>query len=577
MKVLPDRFAWVKEEFERVAVDGVLGDPEGAPAFGYLRVSTTGQAEEGRSGFPRQILHVHEKAQALGLVIPWNLVYFDDHTGFEFRDRPALSEMRELARSPDRPANDLVIENLDRLSREATWHQGFLLDEFENENKVRVHFWKELGSRLERAVYGTVAQDRMMTDLERMMMGNITKAKSGRVTARTPAYGYRLVNAQGGVENVKKDTYYDFYEPEAEVMRQIYRWLVEERATLNTISRRLMDGGIKPPKRAMVWDGTLLRAMIRNTVYKGEFYAHRYYYVKVRSKRNGKEVTHKVERPKNEWIFVPVPALISPEVWEEAQRVLSENQSKSTRNSRRQYLLINLTYCADCKTIRMTGSGRYWYRMTKSQGRKQYEAWVYRCVTRVGPKHIKEAMGYTCTMPQISARKLDALVWNTVVNVLLNPERLEEGMERYFSRQKVQTTREEIGFIQTRLTDLQVEDERLYQAYIAKAFDAGEFALKRYALKERKQHLEAEKEKLQKKLSHQASIEEQKRQILTTADELRARASEDLPFDLKRKIILKVVDKITVNTREEWFEIEGAISGKFDFIPADMDSWQRSA
>ena len=93
-------------------------------------------------------------------------------------------------------------------------------------------------------------------------------------------------------------------------------------------------------------------------------------------------------------------------------------------------------------------------------------------------------MGYTCTMPQISARKLDTIVWNTIITVLLDRERLEEGMERYFSRQKAETTREEIGFIQTRLTDLEIEDERLYQAYIAKAFEADEFALKRHALKE---------------------------------------------------------------------------------------------
>lgn len=572
MKTLPDRLLWVKEEFTRLAVNGVLGQPDGEPAYGYLRVSSAGQAEEGRSGFPRQILHVHEKANELGLAIPWELVFFDDHTGFEFRDRPALTELRELVRLLDRPADAVVIENLDRLSREATWHQGYLLEEFERENKVRVHFWKELGSHLERAVYGTVAQDRMMTDLERMMMGNIIKAKSGRVTARTPAYGYQLVNANGGVENAKKDTHYALYEPEAAVMRQIYRRLVEERATLFAIGRDLMQKGIKPPKTARTWDQALLRALITNPVYKGEFYAHRVMHTKMVSKRSGKIVTRKVQRPPNEWILVPVPPLISPEVWEEAQRVMSDNSSKAPRNSKREYLLVNLTYCADCKTVRMTASSRYMYRMTKSEGRKQYFLRRYRCVTRIGAKHIKEAMGYTCTMPQISGPKLEAMVWNTVVTVLFDRERLEEGMERYFSGQKIETTREEIGFLQMQLTQLDIEDQMLYQAYVATAFDADEFALKRHILKERKQHLEAEKEKLQLKLSYRASIEEQKRQILATADELRARAGIDVPFDLKRKIVLKLIDKILVNTREQWYEIEGAISGKFDFIPAGRDS-----
>jgi hypothetical protein len=37
---------------------------------------------------------------------------------------------------------------------------------------------------------------------------------------------------------------------------------------------------------------------------------------------------------------------------------------------------------------------------------------------------------------------------------------------------------------------------------------------------------------------------------------------------LKRGVIMTVVEKITVHTREKWFEIEGAIDGRFDFTPA---------
>jgi sugar-specific transcriptional regulator TrmB len=114
-----------------------------------------------------------------------------------------------------------------------------------------------------------------------------------------------------------------------------------------------------------------------------------------------------------------------------------------------------------------------------------------------------------------------------------------------------------------------LEDGKLYQAYIADAFDAEEFTAKRQTLKERKQKLEEEKEKLQKKLTHQASQTEQKAQILVSVAELKRRAGEEISFDLKRRILRAVVDKIVVNTREEWFELEGAISGTFDFDLAD--------
>ncbi len=274
-----------------------------------------------------------------------------------------------------------------------------------------------------------------------------------------------------------------------------------------------------------------------------------------------------MKRPENEWIWVPVPALVTPEVWAEAQEVMRENKTKSLRNSKRQYLLTGLTICADCKPVAMSGTGRYHRKITRD-GEKRWETTCYRCQNKTRPKHIIAALGCTCTMPQISSKRLDDLVWNTVITALLDRTRLEEGMERYFSRQKQETTKDELVFVQTQLTQLELEDEKLYQAYVAGAFEADEYAVKRRGLWERKKRLEDEKEKLQKRFAQQSSREEQKQQILASVDELRRRADEELPFELKRKILLRVVDKVIVNTREEWFELEGAISGKFDFIPA---------
>ncbi len=332
MKKTPDRFLWVKEEFERIATSGYMGNPQGAKAMAYLRVSAVGQAEEGRTGFPRQLQHVHEKARQLSLAIPWELVFFDDHTGFEFRDRPALTGLRTLVKTQPRPADDLVIENLDRLTREATWHQGYLLEEFEKECKIKVHFWKDLGSKIERAVYGTVAQDRMLTDLERMATGNRIKAQSGRVTARVPAYGFMLVDSTGGTVNAKKDTHYALNSTEARVMQMIYSWLVQEHATLVEISRRLTEKKIKPPKKSRAWEHSLIYKMVTNPVYKGEFFAHRYIQLKRVSKQTGRDVIGKIQRPRDEWILVPVPAIVSSQSWELAQKVVKSNRILMVRS-----------------------------------------------------------------------------------------------------------------------------------------------------------------------------------------------------------------------------------------------------
>lgn len=570
MNTNPEKFKWVKDDFNQMATSGVLGDPHGIPGIAYLRVSSAGQAEEGRSGFPRQLLHVHEKALQVNVSITWNLVFFDDHTGFEFRDRPALTKLRNLVKAPARLANDLVIENLDRLSREAMWHQGFLLEEFEKECKVRVHFWKELGSKLERAVYGTVAQDRMLTDLERMATGNLMKAKSGRVTARTPAFGYAFVDSQGSTDNAKKDTHYGVDTQQADIVAKIFCWIVEQRLTLVAISKRLTDMEVRTPKKSQNWDPSLLHAIVTNPVYKGEFHGHRYTHVKKISRLTGREVTHKIERPREEWITVPVPAIVPAEMWQAAQEVLKENRSKSLRNVKADYLLVAFIHCAECGA-RMSPCSRYNARLTR-QGPRTYHITYYRCSTQMRPKHIMERLGVHCTMPQSSRRLLDDMVWHALIDVLFDAGRLEEGIDRYLARQNPDTTKEEISFVQSRISEFDVEDTRLYEAYISGAFDADEYSQKRRTLKEKKITFETQKEELQAKLSQLAGRAYRKKSIMVAVDELKQRARDDIPFELKRKIIMMVVDKIVVNTREEWFEIEGAIGGKFDFSSTDMDS-----
>ena len=83
-----------KTEFDAIAINDALGHPNGELAYAYLRVSSSSQAEEGRSGLPRQLLHVHEAAVSHRLKIPWEYLFADDDSGFEFNERPDLARLR---------------------------------------------------------------------------------------------------------------------------------------------------------------------------------------------------------------------------------------------------------------------------------------------------------------------------------------------------------------------------------------------------------------------------------------------------------------------------------------------------
>jgi site-specific DNA recombinase len=314
-----------KTEFDLLAQNDALGHPEGELAYSYLRVSSAGQADEGRSGLPRQMMHVHETAFNNGLKIPWEFLYADDDSGFEFADRPDLSLLRQEYKSPRRRAHAVVIEHLDRLSRNADWHQGFLLDEMKQYG-LRPVFWKQFTSRIERAVMGAIAQDGMEQAKQRMMEGNIHKAKSGRVTARTPAYGYKFVDSQGREgETAKKDTHYGIREDQAQVVRFIYRKVVDGYPIRQVAL--MLEGKYPPPKKYTYWEPRMVHLIIKNPVYKGEYIAHNKKMVKVPvnirpDSLTGpvvKMVERRVARPREEWIIVPVPAIVSAEEWELAK------------------------------------------------------------------------------------------------------------------------------------------------------------------------------------------------------------------------------------------------------------------
>ncbi len=89
-----------------------------------------------------------------------------------------------------------------------------------------------------------------------------------------------------------------------------------------------------------------LAKMIKNPVYKGQFVAHRFEHVMVeRPSEYGfppKKTPREVERPEDEWIIVPVPPIVSPELWQLANDVLKKNKQMEQANAKHEYLLVGV-------------------------------------------------------------------------------------------------------------------------------------------------------------------------------------------------------------------------------------------
>lgn len=557
-----------KTEFDALATDNAIGHPNGQPAYGYLRVSSAGQAEEGRSGLPRQMMNVHEAAMKHGLKIPWDYLFADDDSGFEFADRPDLSRLRQEYKSNRRRANAVVIEHLDRLSRNADWHQGYLLDEMKQFGLQAV-FWKEFTSRIERAVMGAIAQDGMEQAKQRMAEGNIHKARSGRVTARTPAYGYKLVDSKGREgENAKKDTHYAIKEEEARVVRHIYQLMLEG-YSLRKIAFILQEL-YPPPRRYSAWHSSMISLIVSKPLYKGEYIAHTYKQIKVPVSTNPASLTgsavkmavRRIPRPPEEWIVVPVPAIVSAEEWELANKILEKNVQMSKRNGKEVYLLTGLIKCATCNRSYVG----YRRKQTGKSGQTWTTSW-YACSSRNSgyAPIVSERIG--CNQRNISGRLLESAVWSVVYPVLLHPEILIHSLEQEFHSEHNDQIARQIEYLENQVAASRIEDEKLYKAYVAGVFNEVEYAGRRKLIKDSEQKLAAELRQLSESMISPERLEEKKRRILMICRNATANGlAENAPAEIKRNILKTIIEKVVLNADEGWFELEGVIRGRYQLF-----------
>lgn len=212
---------------------------------------------------------------------------------------------------------------------------------------------------------------------ERTARGRKAKAKQGKISSGSHAhlYGYtyiKISEAGGGKRVIKLE--------EAEWVKKIFTWLVEEGMSTSAITCRLQALGVPTPSGKGYWKRSAVMVILKNIAYTGKTYANTMTYglPTHRRKPDGlrrRTKTGLIWRPKEEWIEIPdvTPTIISETMFEAAQKQLHANKEKATRNIQRQYLLHGHLRCLHC--------GRaYWgspaVKLIKG---KRYEFRYYRC------------------------------------------------------------------------------------------------------------------------------------------------------------------------------------------------------
>jgi site-specific DNA recombinase len=550
--------------FDQIATDGSIGDPSGRLAYAYLRVSSKEQADEGRDGLPRQIEHCHEIAAKRGYRIAWAMVYADDASGFDFEDRPMLSKLRKELKARDRRASTVVIEHLDRLSRNADWHQGFLLDEMKMHG-VEPVFWKAFSSRIERTVMGAIAQEGMEDAKARMQNGTFNKAaKRGCITAKSPALGLKLVDSQGRerTTEARKNTRYAIDEFKAVAVRFIYDAIAYQDMTtyrlVTALDKRAETDDRFKPNRSKGWSEGRLTNLIKNPVYKGEFIANRLIDRKIARYDEETGVYKKVwvhtKRPEEEWVRIAVPAIVDAATWELANQNLKRNKHNSPHNRKTDYLLAGLLRCSAC------GWRCHGQVYSRGTAKPRY------CCSKTS--HVsKQRKQPKCGVPSVRCEVLDTSVWQVVTAMFDQPETLMRGIDAKYSGEGTRAALEQIAYVECQIQASENEDRREHDAYLAGTYSPEEWSAIHRGLVAKRETLQADMARMRAQMVTPEELAAKKRALMQHVTYARSLVNlQDAPFAVKRKIVTALVDEIRVNTVEGTFEMEAVFGNSLHRI-----------
>ena len=343
----------------------------------YARVSSDRQKESGT--IASQTAAVRECAQARAYIVPPEWVFEDDGFSGARLDRPGLEAVRDLAAEGRIEA--VLVLSPDRLSRKYAY-QVLLLEEFARCG-VACEFVESPPAetpqeRLLVQVQGMIAEYERAQIAERSRRGKRHKARNGSPSVLSGApYGYRYVKRSEGLE-----ARYEVLAGEAEVVRQVFDSYTREHCSMRAIARHLTEQGIPTRTGKGCWERSVIWAILRNPAYCG-----RACYGKTGTgprqrltrplRKPGKFASRQVaglERPREEWIEIPVPALVSEELFEQAQEQLEANKRHARRRTKEPTLLHGMLVCRRCGyayyrcTTRTTKRKLYYYRCLGSDG-----------------------------------------------------------------------------------------------------------------------------------------------------------------------------------------------------------------
>ena len=200
--------------------------------------------------------------------------------------------------------------------------------------------------------------------------------------------------------------------------RQMFRRYADDGASIADLARWLTSQGVPTRTGKDRWDRSVIWGMLRNPAYAGRAVFGKTQIVHEQpgpnrvarlQGRTTPRPVKTVDRPREQWTEIAVPAITDQDTFARVQQRLADNKKFATRNSKiPPSLLQGLAACSAC--------GYGYYRTSTRTARKKI--YYYRCL---GSDDYRYEGGRVCVNKPVRADYPDQVVWDHITSLLADP------------------------------------------------------------------------------------------------------------------------------------------------------------
>ena len=376
-------------------------------------------------------------------------------------------------------------------------------------------------AELRLTIMSSIAQDEVRKISERVKFGFKRAIEHGVVLGNNKIWGYE-----------KRDGRLVIQEEEAEMVRTIFNLYANERVGIRGIAQHLTSMGYQNT-RGNDFSFSTIRGILSNPKYKG------YYCGRKSSKLDYRTKDIKVFDPED-WVLYKdesgqvVPAIVSEELWDKANRILEKRSAKQSEDGKTSY------------------QNRYPYsgKIICGVHKQPYYRSLYRY--KSGNKEVWQCQEYSrkgragCSSPVLYTSELDTIMRQVLEELSLNKaEIIQDLLRLYTSIGNGSNVEEEIGRCKGNIEAILKRKDKLLDLSIDGKIADDEFT-------QRNDRFNDEIQRLRQRLDTLEQERSKNREMLQSIDTLRQAITRDLDFTdgFSVGVIDSLLDRIEVHPQD---------------------------